>query len=249
MLWAVPLGIIGARIYHVLTHPDDYFYAGPGPACRHSLYIWEGGIAIFGALIGGAVGVFIGCRITGLRFWAFADALAPGLLLAQAFGRLGNWFNHELFGCPPTCPWGLEIESTNPAFPAGLPTARCSTRRSSTRSCGTVGSGVAVALARSLERHVLPTLQWGKMLGSLPDLVRPRPRLLRVDPRRPERDVPRHPRRTSGPRSLAILLGIVIIIVQRRRHPGLEPSPYLPGSRMEAPDAEVDSDEHRFRHG
>src|SRR5690606_10797180 len=60
-------------------------------------------------------------RIAGLRFWSFADALAPGLLLAQAFGRLGNWFNHELYGLPTDLPWGLEIESTNAAFPAGLP--------------------------------------------------------------------------------------------------------------------------------
>ena len=123
-LWAVPLGIIGARIYHVLTHPDDYFFAGaniwnpfePGAIWN----IWEGGNAIYGALIGGAVGVWIGCRMTGIRFWSFADALAPGLLVAQAAGRLGNWFNHELFGMPTDLPWGLEIESTNAAFPAGL---------------------------------------------------------------------------------------------------------------------------------
>src|SRR5690606_20283850 len=82
--------------------------------------IWEGGIAIFGALLGGAVGAWLGCRWTGIRFWTFADALAPGLLLAQAMGRFGNWFNHELFGLPTDLPWGLEIESTNPAFPPGL---------------------------------------------------------------------------------------------------------------------------------
>ncbi|WP_205945953.1 prolipoprotein diacylglyceryl transferase, partial [Pseudomonas viridiflava] len=92
---AIPLGIIGARIFHVLTHPGDYFY--PGADLLRTLYIWEGGIASFGSLLGGAVGAYIGCRMTGIRFWAFADALAPGLLLAQAFGRLGNYFNHELY--------------------------------------------------------------------------------------------------------------------------------------------------------
>ena len=82
-LWAVPLGIIGARIYHVLTHPDDYFFAGANvwnPCSTVHLDIWEGGNAIFGALIGGAIGACIGCRFTGIRFWSFADALAPGLL-------------------------------------------------------------------------------------------------------------------------------------------------------------------------
>lgn len=122
---AVPLAIIGARIFHVLTHFDFYF--GPGkntwnPFEPGSVWaIWEGGIAIFGALMAGAVGAWLGCRWTGIRFWTFADALAPGLLLAQAMGRFGNWFNHELFGLPTDLPWGLQIESTNPAFPAGLP--------------------------------------------------------------------------------------------------------------------------------
>ncbi|OZB89914.1 MAG: prolipoprotein diacylglyceryl transferase, partial [Microbacterium sp. 14-71-5] len=121
---AVPLAIIGARIFHVLTHPGFYF--GPGkntwnPFEPGSVWaIWEGGIAIFGALIGGAIGAWLGCKRTGVRFSAFADALAPGLILAQAFGRFGNWFNHELFGLPTDLPWGLEIEPTNVAFPAGL---------------------------------------------------------------------------------------------------------------------------------
>ncbi|MET0885392.1 MAG: prolipoprotein diacylglyceryl transferase, partial [Mycetocola sp.] len=119
ILWAVPLGIIGARIFHVLTHPNDYFY--PGADLMRTVYIWEGGIAIFGALIGGAIGAWIGCRMTGIRFWTFADAVAPALLLAQAFGRFGNWFNQELFGTPTTLPWGLEIDESNAAWPLGLP--------------------------------------------------------------------------------------------------------------------------------
>ncbi|MEP6481052.1 MAG: prolipoprotein diacylglyceryl transferase, partial [Rhodoglobus sp.] len=125
IIWAVPLGLVGARAYHVLTHYGDYFYPGAEPfTLSHPgnvWAIWEGGNAIFGALIGGAIGAWIGCRLAGLRFWTFADALAPAILLAQALGRLGNYFNHELFGQPTDLPWGLQIESTNPAFPVGLP--------------------------------------------------------------------------------------------------------------------------------
>lgn len=117
-LWAVPFGIVGGRFYHVVTHPNDYFF--PGANLLKTLYVWEGGLAIFGGMIFGAIGAYIACRRRGLRFFAFADALAPGLLFAQAFGRFGNYFNHELYGGPTTLPWGLQIEATNAAFPAGL---------------------------------------------------------------------------------------------------------------------------------
>ncbi|WP_417554766.1 prolipoprotein diacylglyceryl transferase [Microbacterium sp.] len=118
-LWAVPLGIITARFYHVFTHMGDYFY--PGANLWNVIAIWDGGNALYGSLIGGAVGIWIACRRLGIRFFAFADALAPGLLVAQAIGRLGNWFNQELFGLPTTLPWGLEISSSAPMFPGGLP--------------------------------------------------------------------------------------------------------------------------------
>jgi len=118
-LWAVPFGIVGGRLYHVVTHPSDYFF--PGADLWKVLFVWEGGLAIFGAIIAGGVGSYIACRRRGLRFWAFADALVPGLLLAQAFGRFGNYFNQELYGGPTTLPWGLQIDPTNAAFPAGLP--------------------------------------------------------------------------------------------------------------------------------
>lgn len=116
-LWTVPIGIIGARIFHVLTHPADYFY--PGADLSVVFRVWEGGIAIYGGLIGGALGALIGTRRAGISFAAFADAVAPGLLLAQALGRWGNYFNQELFGEPTTLPWGLEIDPGNPAIPAG----------------------------------------------------------------------------------------------------------------------------------
>ncbi len=116
VLWAIPIGIVGARIYHVLTHWGDYFAPGRNP--WSAFFIWEGGIAIFGSLTGGAIGALLACRFYGARFTAFADALAPGLILAQAVGRLGNWFNQELFGGPDDGPLGLEIA---PQYrPAGM---------------------------------------------------------------------------------------------------------------------------------
>ena len=118
-LWAVPFGIVGARLYHVVTHPGDYFY--PGADLLKVLYVWEGGIAIFGAVVFGLVGIWIGARRTKIPFLVFLDALAPGMLIAQAVGRIGNYFNQELFGSPTTLPWGLQIAPSSPAFPAGLP--------------------------------------------------------------------------------------------------------------------------------
>ncbi len=118
-MWAVPLGIVGARIYHVLTHPGDYFY--PGADLLRVLYLWEGGLAIFGAVLLGLVGIIIGTRRAGIPLLLFLDALAPGMLVAQAVGRLGNYFNQELFGPPTTLPWGLQIDPGSPAIPPGTP--------------------------------------------------------------------------------------------------------------------------------
>lgn len=106
-IWAIPFGIVGARLYHVATDPELYFAAGREPI--RALYIWEGGLGIWGAIAGGALGAYIACRRYDASFLAVADALAPGLLVAQAVGRLGNWFNSELFGRPTDLPWALEI--------------------------------------------------------------------------------------------------------------------------------------------
>ncbi len=114
-VWAVPFGVVGGRLYHVISSPDAYF--GPGGDPARALRIWEGGLGIWGAVALGAVGAWIGCRRRGVRLSTFADAVAPGILIAQAIGRLGNWFNQELFGAPTTLPWGLRIA---PEFrPAG----------------------------------------------------------------------------------------------------------------------------------
>ena len=106
-VWAVPFGIIGGRIYHVISSPRPYFGADGDPL--RAFAIWEGGLGIWGAIAFGGVGAWIACRRRGIPLPAFADALAPGLLVAQAIGRLGNWFNNELYGGPTDLPWGLKI--------------------------------------------------------------------------------------------------------------------------------------------
>jgi prolipoprotein diacylglyceryl transferase len=118
-LWAVPIALVGGRLYHVVTHPTDYF--SPGDNLWNIPAVWEGGLAIFGSILFGTVGAYIGCRRAHVRFLTFADALAPGMLLAQAFGRLGNYFNQELYGSPTTLPWGLQITSSSPAYPPNTP--------------------------------------------------------------------------------------------------------------------------------
>ena len=122
-IWAVPFGIIGGRLYHVVSSPDAYF--GPGFDGTGDLslipQIQRGGLGIWGAVVLGAVGAWIGCRRAGVKLSAFMDAAAPGLLLAQAIGRWGNYFNQELFGGPTTLPWGLQVDANSPNFPAGMP--------------------------------------------------------------------------------------------------------------------------------
>ncbi|WP_395939462.1 prolipoprotein diacylglyceryl transferase [Arthrobacter alpinus] len=111
-IWAIPFGIIGGRLYHVFSSPEAYF--GPGFDGTGNLalipQIWLGGLGIWGAVVLGVVGAWIGCRRAGVRISAFVDAAAPGILLAQAIGRWGNYFNQELFGGPTTLPWGLQVD-------------------------------------------------------------------------------------------------------------------------------------------
>ena len=107
-IWAVPFGIVGGRLYHVVSSPDAYFGAGGNPI--KAFAVWEGGLGIWGAIALGGVGAWIACRRAGVRLPPLADALAPGLALAQAAGRWGNWFNQELFGGPTSLPWALRID-------------------------------------------------------------------------------------------------------------------------------------------
>ena len=107
-LWAVPFGLVGGRLYHVMTDWRTYF-GEDGAGLAGAFRIWDGGLGIWGAVALGGVGAWIGCRRRGIPLPAFADAIAPGIILAQAIGRLGNYFNQELYGRPTTLPWGLEI--------------------------------------------------------------------------------------------------------------------------------------------
>lgn len=231
-LLAVPLAIIGARIFHVLTHPTFYFAEG---ADFWAVFrIWEGGIAIFGALIGGAVGAWLGCRWTGVRFWSFADALAPGLLLAQAIGRFGNWFNQELYGLPTDLPWGLEIDADNAAFPPGLAE---DTLFHPTFLYEVVWNTLGVVVLLWAGRRF--RLQWGRLFGLY--LVwygagRIVWESIRIDPS----EVFFGLRTNVWAAVLGVVVGLVIFFVQRRRHPGGEPSPYVAG-REWAPEGTLQS--------
>ncbi len=115
-VWAIPAGIIGGRIYHVITTPEKYFgeYGTPSDALK----IWEGGLGIWGAISLGAIAAYFYYRShkTTLTFPYFLDAVAPGILLAQAIGRVGNWFNVELFGSPSTLPWALSVPKFDRPF-------------------------------------------------------------------------------------------------------------------------------------
>lgn len=105
----VPIGILGARVYHVLSSPAAYFGEDGDPV--RALFIWEGGLGIWGGVAAGAVAAWWMLRSRGLSFTRFADAAAPGLLVAQAVGRLGNYFNQELYGAETDLPWGLQIDA------------------------------------------------------------------------------------------------------------------------------------------
>lgn len=112
---AVPAGIVGARLYHVISSPDDYF--GPNGDLARIPQTWQGGLGIWGGIAGGVLAGVLLLRHRGLRVAPLADAVAPTLLVAQAIGRLGNWFNQELYGSPTTLPWGLRIDDAH--LPAG----------------------------------------------------------------------------------------------------------------------------------
>jgi prolipoprotein diacylglyceryl transferase len=110
-IWAVPFGLVGGRLYHVITDYELYFSSGKNWV--RLFYIWDGGLGIWGAIALGAVGAWIGARRRGVKLPPIADSLAPGIIFAQALGRWGNWFNNELYGDPTSKPWGLTIHCTD----------------------------------------------------------------------------------------------------------------------------------------
>jgi prolipoprotein diacylglyceryl transferase len=221
-LIAVPLAIIGARIFHVLTHPGFYF--GEGTDIWAIFRIWEGGIAIYGALIGGAIGAWLGCRWTGIRFWSFADALAPGLLLAQAMGRFGNWFNQELFGLPTDLPWGLEIDDdiAQQLAPGLAP----GTLFHPTFLYEVIWNSLGVLFLLWAGKRF--RLQWGRLFGlylvwySAGRIVW---ESIRIDPS----EIILGLRSNVWAAIFGVIIGLVIFFAQKRRHPGDEPSPYVAG--------------------
>ena len=261
IIWAIPLGLVGARAYHVLSHPGEYFYDGANvwnPTLPGSVWaIWEGGNALFGALIGGAAGAWIGCKLRGIRLWSFADALAPGMLAAQALGRFGNYFNHELFGIPTALPWGLEIEPGNSAFPVGLPAG---TLFHPTFLYEMIWNVVGIVFLLTMERKyglvsrtlgglkiLVPVgdanrrLQWGKVWALYMvwyGVGRAIFESIRIDPS----EIFFGLRTNVWGAIVTVALGIVLFAVQSRRHPGEEPSIYLPG-RQWNPSGAVDSEE------
>ncbi|MFF3407813.1 prolipoprotein diacylglyceryl transferase [Streptomyces sp. NPDC002742] len=109
-VWAVPFGLVGGRLYHVITDYELYF--SEGRDWVDAFKIWQGGLGIWGAIALGGLGAWIGCRRRGIPLPAWADALAPGIAFAQAIGRWGNWFNQELYGRATDLPWALHITSS-----------------------------------------------------------------------------------------------------------------------------------------
>ncbi|MDQ1136682.1 prolipoprotein diacylglyceryl transferase [Microbacterium sp. SORGH_AS 1204] len=167
-------------------------------------------------------------------FWTFADAVAPGLIIAQAMGRFGNWFNQELFGQPTDLPWGLEIAAGNPAIPVGLPSG---TLFQPTFLYEVVWNLLGAAVILWAGKRF--GLQWGKQFAIY--LVwysagRIAWESIRIDPS----DIILGLRTNVWAAIFGVVLGVVIFLVQSRRHLGLEPSPYVPGRENTAAGA-VDS--------
>ena len=243
-IWAVPMGIIGGRLFHVATHLNDYF--GEGKDWTAMFRLWEGGLAIYGAIILGSVGAYIACQVdikplkiesAGIRFLSFADALVPGLLAAQALGRWGNYFNNELFGAPTDLPWGILIPSSNESYPAGLPDGLAF---HPTFLYESLWSLLGIAVLMLLERRF--NLRWGRMFAAYLmwySFGRFFVESIRLDPS----DV-FFGLRTNQISALAgILVGLALFMIQRARHTGVETSGYLPGRFNKQLAQETDAEE------
>jgi prolipoprotein diacylglyceryl transferase len=219
--WAIPFGILGARFFHVITHPNDYFYQGADLLAPFR--IWEGGLAIYGAVMFGALGAYIGARKSGIRFTSYLDAVAPGILLAQAIGRWGNYFNQELFGQPTDLPWGLVVTNPTTPIPKGLPDG---VLFHPTFLYESIWSLVGVALLLAVDRRF--NLRWGRMIGLYLiyySIGRVWVEAIRIDPS----EIILGLRINIWSAIVGIVVGLAIMIIQSRRHTGLELSAYLPG--------------------
>ena len=237
-LLAVPLAIIGARIYHVLTHWGFYFGEGTDP-CRRC-YIWEGGIAIYGALIGGAIGAWLGCRWTGIRFWTFADALAPASSSPRRSAASATGSTRSSTACRPTCRGASRSTTTTRRGPIGLPegtlfhpTFLYEVIWNASASLvllwvGRRSASSGVASSASTSSGTAPDASCGSRSASI--------------------------RATSilGLRTnvwaaiIGVILGLVIFFVQKRRHPGSSRRPTCPAASGTAGQAVQSQDTDDF---
>jgi prolipoprotein diacylglyceryl transferase len=229
-IWAVPFGIVGGRLFHVFTHINDYF--GPGKDWTTMFRLWEGGLAIYGALIFGVMGAYIACQVdikplriqsAGIRFLSFADALVPGLLAAQALGRWGNYFNNELFGAPTDLPWGLEIPFSNPSYPVGLPEGVLFHPAFLYES---IWSLLGIAVLLLLEQRF--NMRWGRMFAGYLmwySFGRFFIESIRLD----SSDIFMGLRTNQWSALAGLLIGFTLLMLQRFRHTGVETTGYLPG--------------------
>jgi prolipoprotein diacylglyceryl transferase len=229
-IWAVPFGLVGGRLYHVITDHDLYFGAGRHPV--EALYVWRGGLGIWGAIALGAVGVVIGARRKGIRLLPVLDALAPGVLVAQAFGRWGNWFNQELFGKPTDLPWALSV-SPRTAVEAGYPAGTTFQPTFLYESLWCLG---AFALLIWADRRF--QLGHGRVVAlyiMLYTLGRGWIEMLRID--NVELNDVAGLRLNVWTSIVMFLVGLVWFVVSARRHPGREQEVYV--SRVDVPVAEA----------
>ena len=223
VLWAVPIGIIGGRLFHVFTHPQDYL--GVYPNLQETLYhvvaVWEGGLAIYGALIAGTFGAWLGARFSKVRFVSVLDALAPGVILAQAIGRWGNWFNEELFGEPTDLPWGLLIPVGNPAAPKEF---SADTLYHPAFLYEFVLNSVAFVVLILLDKRF--QLRWGKLFATylvFYSTIRFFIEGIRLDPSAVFFGL-----RTNQWSAVAgIVIGLAVFYIQSKRHTGLETTVYV----------------------
>ena len=221
-LWAVPAGLVGARLYHVITDWKRYFPDQPVDALK----IWEGGLGIPGGIaLGVAVGVLVGRRL-GIRLPVGLDAVAPALPLAQAIGRLGNWWNQELFGRPTDLPWGLEIDPANrPAGYAEVETFHPTFLYEGLWNLALVALLVVLDRRRLLRPgNLIVVYVGGYALGRL------WVEALRIDPASLVLGV-----RVNIWMSAALLVGVAVVLAVRgvRRRPGDSDEPYADGHRFE----------------
>ena len=236
--WAIPFGILGGRFFHVITHPNDYFYQGADLLAPFR--IWEGGLAIYGALLFGAVGAYIGSRKAGIKLTSYLDAVAPGILLAQAIGRWGNYFNNELFGLPTDLPWGLEISSSNRAYPAGLPDG---VLFHPTFLYESIWSLVGVAILLAADKRF--NLRWGRMIGLYfiyYSLGRIWVEAIRIDPS----EIILGLRINIWSAIVGIVVGLAVMVISYRKHTGLELSAYLKGREPKPKDDQAAEPEDKL---